>query len=93
MSGTGDILRNFGDEIEFKEGGMIQKRAQQILHDATQMIKNIEAEGLMETLEAGKFTDVKRAKNGEKGLDGVVFNDEIYFNPFIELMLGGADRD
>lgn len=86
-------MRDFGDEIEFKEDGMIQKRAQQVLQDATQMIENIEAEGLMETLEAGKFAGVKRAKNGGKGLDGVVVKDEMYFNPFIELMLGGVDRD
>ena len=57
------------------------------------MIKNIEREGLMETIAQGKFAGVKRAKDGGKGLDGVVIKDEMYFNPFIEMMLGGEYRD
>ena len=86
-------MRNLGDEIEFKENGIIQKRAQGVLKEAAVMLKNIENEGLMETIEAGKFAGVKRAKTGGKGLDGVVVKDEMYFNPFIELMLGGEYRD
>ena len=86
-------MRNFGDEIEFKTDGIIQSRAQSVLKDATQMIKNIEREGLMETIAQGKFAGVKRAKDGGKGLDGVVIKDEMYFNPFIEMMLGGEYRD
>lgn len=86
-------MRNFGDEIEFKTDGIIQSRAQAVLKDATQMIKNIEREGLMETIAQGKFAGVKRAKDGGKGLDGVVVKDEMYFNPFIEMMLGGEYRD
>ncbi|MBQ7640200.1 MAG: hypothetical protein IJS91_04325, partial [Bacteroidales bacterium] len=39
-------------------------------------------------LEKGKFGDVKRPKNGGKGLDGVVAKGENYFNPFIDLMKG-----
>jgi len=86
-------MRNLGDEIEFKEDGIIQKRAQGVLKEAAVMLKNIENEGLMETIEAGRFAGVKRAKTGGKGLDGVVVKDEMYFNPFIELMLGGEYRD
>ena len=86
-------MRNLGDEIEFKENGIIQKRAQGVLKEAAVMLKSIENEGLMETIEAGKFAGVKRAKTGGKGLDGVVVKDEMYFNPFIELMLGGEYRD
>ena len=38
------------------------------------------------TLEQGIFADIKRPKDGGKGLDGVVVKDDNYFNPFITLM-------
>jgi len=81
-------MRSISDEIEFKEGGMIQSRAQAVLADAASMLKDIEQEGIMSTIEKGKFAGVKRPMNGGKGLDGVVVKDALYFNPFIELMLG-----
>jgi len=83
-------MRHLGDEITFKEGGMIQKRAQSVLKVASVMLEQIEKEGLMSTIEQGKFASVKRAMDGGKGLDGVILKDENYFNPFIPLMLGGA---
>lgn len=81
--------RHLGDEVEFKKDGIIQKRAQKVLGDAEKMLHQIEKDGLFPTIEAGKFADVKRPFNGGKGLEGVSPRDEQYFNPFIELMLGG----
>jgi beta-lysine 5,6-aminomutase alpha subunit len=81
--------RNLGDEIEFKEGGMIQNRAQEVLGNAEELLTQIEKEGLFQTIEQGKFGGIKRARTGGKGLDGVAKKDSGYFNPFIELMLGG----
>ncbi len=82
-------MRNLGDEIEFKSGGVIQKRAQGVLKEAQEMILDIEKTGLMPTIEMGKFAGVKRAMDGGKGLDGVTVKGDNYFNPFIPLMLGG----
>ena len=82
--------RGIGDEIEFKEGGIIQARAQSVLAEAEKLLKNIEKDGLFVTIEQGKFGGVKRARDGGKGLAGVCAKDEQYFNPFIPLMLGGA---
>ncbi len=82
--------RNLGDEIEFKDGGIIQSRAQQVLKDGEKLLTQIEKEGLFQTIEQGKFGGVKRARTGGKGLDGVAKKDSGYFNPFIELMLGGG---
>ena len=45
---------------------------------------------MFSTIEQGKFGGIKRARTGGKGLDGVAKKDSGYFNPFIELMLGGA---
>ena len=36
----------------------------------------------------GIFGDVKRPKNGGKGLAGVTLKAENYLNPFVELMKG-----
>ncbi len=83
-------MRNLGDEIEFKKGGIIETRAKEVLARAANMLEEIEKEGLFYTLEQGKFAGVKRAIDGGKGLEGVIEKDEKYFNPFIDLMIGGA---
>ncbi|MFA5637896.1 MAG: lysine 5,6-aminomutase subunit alpha [Anaerovoracaceae bacterium] len=82
--------RNLGEEIEFKENGIIQKRAQKVLKDARALLMDIEKEGLFSTIEQGKFGGVKRPRDGGKGLLGVVVKNEDYLNPFIPLMMGGA---
>jgi len=82
--------RAIGDEMEYKQDGIIQKRAQFVLSEAEKLLKDIEKEGLFATIEKGKFGGVKRARDGGKGLAGVCVKDENYFNPFIGLMLGGA---
>lgn len=83
--------RHLGDEVEFKQDGIIQKRAQKVLADADALLHEVEKDGLFHTIEQGKFGGVKRAKDGGKGLEGVCVKDENYFNPFIPLMLGGAE--
>lgn len=85
--------KNLGDEIEFKEGGIIQSRAQEVLGKAEDLLTQIEKEGLFQTIEQGKFGGVKRSRIGGKGLAGVVRKDSGYFNPFIELMLGGGKNE
>jgi len=82
-------MRSIGEEVEFKQGGMIQKRAAEVLEKAATLLKDIEEEGLFATLEQGKFAGVKRSRTGGKGLDGVTQKDAKYLNPFIELMLEG----
>jgi beta-lysine 5,6-aminomutase alpha subunit len=82
-------MRDFADEIEFREGGIIQKRAQQVLDEAVAFLEQIEEEGLFITLEKGKFAGVKRSRTGGKGLEGVVRRSPDYYNPFMELMGGG----
>ena len=81
--------RHISDEIEFKEGGIIQTRAQKVLDEATELLAKIEKEGLFQTIEQGKFGGVRRSRTGGKGLDGVTKKDAGYFNPFIPMMLGG----
>jgi beta-lysine 5,6-aminomutase alpha subunit len=79
-------MRDLGDEIEFKENGIIHKRAQEVLDKALDLLQRVEKEGLFSALEKGIFADVKRPKNGGKGLNGVSEKTEGYLNPFIKLM-------
>lgn len=80
-------MKNIGDEVEFKKDGIIQKRAQEVLDKAISLLEEIEQEGLFIALEKGIFADIKRPKNGGKGLSGVAEKGTNYYNPFIKLML------
>ncbi|MDD4290650.1 MAG: lysine 5,6-aminomutase subunit alpha [Clostridia bacterium] len=84
-------MRHLGDEIEFKEGGIIQKRAAEVLDKASELLKEIQDLGLFNTIQRGIFADVKRPINGGKGLDGVAVKSMTYFNPFIERMLNANE--
>lgn len=82
-------MKSIGDEVEYKEDGIIVQRARKVLDEAVLLLEEIQEKGLFSTIEQGRFGDVKRSRTGGKGLDGVFRKDEKYFNPFIELMLGG----
>ncbi|KWW31174.1 MAG: beta-lysine 5,6-aminomutase [bacterium P3] len=81
-------MKDIGEEVEFKEGGIIRRRAKEVLDNATALLEQMENEGLFSALEKGIFANVKRPKNGGKGLDGVTRKGVNYFNPFVELMKG-----
>lgn len=76
------------DEISFKEGGIIQSRAHNVLSETYQMLLKIENTGLFSAIENKSFGDVSRSINDGKGREGVFELDAKYFNPFSELILG-----
>jgi beta-lysine 5,6-aminomutase alpha subunit len=82
-----NTMAELGEEISFKEGGIIQSRANEVLEKASELLSEIESIGLFKTLERGIFAGIKRPIDGGKGLDGVVEKNRNYFNPFIQLML------
>ena len=79
-------MKDLGDELVYKDGGIMQTRANEVLEKAAALLKEIEQKGMFATLEAGTFADIKRPKDGGKGLAGVVAKEDVYFNPFIALM-------
>src|SRR5574344_1475888 len=81
-------MKDLGSELTYKENGIIRNRANEVLTKATDLLAEIEKLGLFTTIEKGIFADVKRPKDGGKGLNGVVVKDEKYFNPFVEVMKG-----
>lgn len=81
-------MKSIGDEMEFKEGGIIRTRAKEVLDNAIELLEKLTSEGLFNALEKGIFGDVKRSRTGGKGLQGVVGKGANYMNPFINLMKG-----
>jgi beta-lysine 5,6-aminomutase alpha subunit len=79
-------MNDIGDEMEFKVGGIVQKRAFEVLDNALNLLDKIEKEGLFSALENGIFANIKRTKNGGRGLDGIAPKSRNYINPFVELM-------
>ncbi len=79
-------MKDIGNDIEFKKDGIMQQRAREVLDNAINLLENVEKEGLFTALEKGIFANVKRPKNGGKGLDGVAEKRTEYMNPFIDLM-------
>lgn len=79
-------MRSIGSEVEFREGGLIRRRAAEVVDNAASLLERIEQEGLFDALEKGIFADVRRGRNGGKGLAGVAAKGANYLNPVIELM-------
>jgi beta-lysine 5,6-aminomutase alpha subunit len=90
-------MGSFADEIEFREGGIVRTRARKVLDEAVAFLEQIAGIGLMEAIERGMFADIKRTKDGGKGLEGLIEKGPNYWNPVEEeleraLGLGGAGR-
>src|SRR5574344_3019873 len=77
-------MKSIGDEVEFKEDGIIRNRAKEVLDKAIALLSQMKEKGLFNSLEEGIFADVKRPKNGGKGLAGVAEKGAHYRNPFID---------
>ncbi|MHA2392389.1 MAG: lysine 5,6-aminomutase subunit alpha [Promethearchaeota archaeon] len=85
-------MQDLSEEIMFKKGGVMEKRANEILSKAYNLLKEIEKEGLFTTIEKGIFAGIKRNPNEGKGLEGVIKKDKDYFNPFMDLMINELRR-
>ena len=81
-------MRSIGEDLEFKEGGIVRSRAKLVLDNAIDLLEKMTSEGLFNALEKGIFGDVKRSRTGGKGLSGVTAKSNNYMNPFINLIKG-----
>jgi len=80
-------MKSLSEEIMFKKDGIIEKRANEVLVNAYNLIKEIEKQGLFVTLQKGIFAGIKRPVDGGKGVDGVIQKKKDYYNPFMEIMI------
>ena len=88
-------IQDFADDIEFRQDGIMVTRAHQVLKETIDFMEAVDKTGLFEAIAAGMFAEVKRPKDGGKGLEGLIKKGPHYFNPFekqlaAELGLGGA---
>ncbi|NOZ01578.1 MAG: D-lysine 5,6-aminomutase subunit alpha [Deltaproteobacteria bacterium] len=81
-----NAARHLSDEIEFRDDGIMRKRAAMVLDQALEMLESIGERGLFRALEDGMFADVSRSFEGGRGLDGVFIRSDDYWNPVEDLL-------
>jgi beta-lysine 5,6-aminomutase alpha subunit len=79
-------IKGLGDEIMYREGGVIQTRAQDVLREGMELLERVQERGLFEELAAGTFADVFRPREGGKGRAGVVKRAPDYYNPVEDIL-------
>ncbi|HEV7163094.1 MAG TPA: lysine 5,6-aminomutase subunit alpha [Solirubrobacteraceae bacterium] len=85
-----NAARDLGEEIEFKRGGIIQTRAQEVLAGAHSLLLRIADIGLFQAIDEATFGDVSRKVDGGRGIEGIVATEPGYFNPIVALMHEGS---
>lgn len=80
-------FKDFGDDITFKDDGIIATRAKDVLNNAKTLLDTIKKDGLFTALEKGVFADVKRSPTKGKGLDGVIKKHSAYQNPVMTMLI------
>lgn len=83
-----NCARDLGEEIEFRQGGFIQSRAQQVLRDALELLRYVVDVGLFAAIEQRTFGNISRLVDEGRGADGIFETSDTYLNPFASLMLG-----
>lgn len=78
---------DFGEDIEFRAGGIMEQRAANVLDLALDLLQKIRRDGLFRTIEEGSLAGIKRPFEGGKGLAGVIVKENQYMNPFISLLM------
>lgn len=84
-----EACRHLRDEVQFKPGGIIERRAAEVLARAVEQIEHVREIGLFAALEKGEFADVQRDPEGGRGAEGVVKRAADYFNPFFAALREG----
>jgi beta-lysine 5,6-aminomutase alpha subunit len=75
--------RHFGEEIAPRPGGIIERRAHDVLASCEALLERVAEMGLMAAIEAALFADVSRAPEGGRGFEGVFEKAPDYWNPFM----------
>lgn len=75
-------MEGFYDDIEFRKDGIVVQRAHDVLNQAISFMEEVAGVGMFDSIERGLFAEVKRPKDGGKGLEGLIKKGPAYFNPF-----------
>ncbi len=79
-----NAAKHLGSEVEWKAGGLVERRAHEVLTRATDLLETVRTETLWSAIARGAFGDVKREPTGGKGLAGVIARSPDYLNPILE---------
>jgi beta-lysine 5,6-aminomutase alpha subunit len=85
-----NAARHLGDEIEWRQGGLVETRARNVLNEAHQLLSQVEDETIWDAIARGAFADVKRTRQGGKGYRGVIEKAPDYENPFLDTLEKGS---
>ncbi|MGZ3408084.1 MAG: lysine 5,6-aminomutase subunit alpha TIM-barrel domain-containing protein, partial [Polyangia bacterium] len=83
-----NAARHLSDEIIWDPKGRVVARAQQVLTEARDQLREVKAEGMFSAVARGAFADVKRPETGGRGLAGVVEKTSDYVNPILDALEG-----
>ncbi len=75
-----------GENFRPPPGGLVQRRAHQVLGEAVDLLRRIRGDGLLGAIADGTFGITRRPADGGRGLDGVIAR--AYFNPATEILEG-----
>ena len=78
--------KGLGQNLEFKQDGLIDRRAASILNDTLKLLEEVSEKGLFAAITEGVFAGVKRLRTGGKGREGVFKKGEWYLNPVEEAL-------
>jgi beta-lysine 5,6-aminomutase alpha subunit len=78
--------RGLGDEIQWRPGGVVERRARQVLDEALACLESVREKTIWEAIGEGVFGDIRRARDGGKGYRGVVRRHPAYLNPFLSAL-------
>ncbi|UWZ33588.1 lysine 2,3-aminomutase [Dactylosporangium roseum] len=78
---------------DFVPGPFIRQRAATVLDEAVELLRRVEAEGLLEAIADGTFGVMRRPADRGKGLDGVAAREPGYWNPAQEVLEAGAGKE
>jgi beta-lysine 5,6-aminomutase alpha subunit len=81
--------KHLGDEIQWKAGGIVERRAREVLESAHGLLQEVQRESIWDAIARGAFADVKRTRTGGKGYAGVVARHAEYLNPILEVLEKG----
>lgn len=78
--------KHLGDEIQWKPGGVVERRAKEVLDAARDLLEEVRRDSIWDAIARGAFADVKRKRTGGKGYAGVAVRDKDYVNPLLEAL-------
>jgi beta-lysine 5,6-aminomutase alpha subunit len=81
-----NAARALSAEIQFRPDGFVARRAALVLREAAELLRQVEAEGLMAAIGKARFADIARTERRGKGADGVFERAPDYVNPLLEAL-------